>query len=144
MPKNIEFIHLNTADEMMIAFPLIGQMYEKMDEATYYEYVKEMIEINNFKMVAAFIDGELVGVSGYWILLMLYCGRYIQISNFVVDENKRSFGIGKAMMNYLENLGRKLGCEKFILDSYSENKKSHSLYFSQGFYIRGFHFMKDL
>jgi hypothetical protein len=30
------------------------------------------------------------------------------------------------------------------LDSFIGNKKSHSLYFREGFFIRGFHFMKEL
>ena len=38
----------------------------------------------------------------------------------------------------------KLNCEKIVLDSFTENKKSHTLYFKEDFHIRGFHFMKDL
>jgi GNAT superfamily N-acetyltransferase len=75
---------------------------------------------------------------------MLYCGRYLQASNLVVDENFRARGAGKQILNYLENKARDLGCDKMVLDSYTENKKSHSLYFGEDFYIRGFHFMKDL
>jgi len=141
---NIKFKHLENADEMMSAFPLISQMYENIKIDIYRKNIEEMIRVNNFKMIAGYIDDEIVAISGYWILLMLYCGRYIQISNFIVDENKRGLGIGKKMMHYLENIGRSLNCQKFILDSYSENKRSHNLYFEQGFYIRGFHFMKDL
>lgn len=142
--NNIEFIQLENADEMLAAFPLIGQIYKDLSKEEFYFATKEMVEMNNFKMIIAVLNGEIVGVAGYFILRMLYCGKYIQISNFVVDEKKRSLGIGKKMMKYIENIGRNLGCHKFVLDSNSQNKSSHSLYFSQGFYIRGFHFMKDL
>lgn len=136
--------HLETVDEMMVALPLIHQIYENVDEASYRANIEEMIRVNNYKMIGVFHGNKIIGVCGYWVLLMLYCGRYIQISNFVVDEDSRSLGVGKRMMKYIENLGRKMGCQKFVLDSYTENKKSHNLYFSEGFYIRGFHFMKDL
>jgi len=86
----------------------------------------------------------MVGVSGYFVLLMLYCGRYLQASNLVVDKNYRNKGVGRKIVRYLENKARQLNCHKFVLDSYTENKKSHSLYYSEGFYVRGFHFMKDL
>jgi len=103
-----------------------------------------MMARNNFKMVGAFLGDKLVGVSGYWILRMLYCGRYIQVSSFIVEEEKRGLGIGQKILKELQKIGRELGCEKIILDSFTENKKSHPLYFREGFHIRGFHFMKDL
>jgi ribosomal protein S18 acetylase RimI-like enzyme len=95
-------------------------------------------------MVAAFLDEKMVGVCGYWVFLMLYCGRYIQASNLVVDRETQSRGIGKKILEHLEIIGKKLACEKIVLDSYTENKRSHPLYFREGFHIRGFHFMKDL
>ena len=129
---------------MMDAFPLIHQMYKKMDYKGFESALDEMILNNNYKMVAGFYDEKMIAISGYWIARMLYCGRYLQASNLVVDENFRGLGAGKKILNYLENKARKLGCDKMVLDSYSENKKSHSLYFREDFYIRGFHFMKDL
>ncbi len=135
---------LETKNMMMEAFPLIHQMYKKMDYKAFEGALDEMILNNNYKIVAGFHDEKMIAISGYWIARMLYCGRYLQASNLVVDENFRGNGVGKKILNYLENKARKLGCDKMVLDSYSENKKSHSLYFGEDFYIRGFHFMKDL
>jgi len=135
---------LNTIKEMEGAFPLVAQMYDKMSFETYKSYIQEMIDTNDFKMVGAYLDGKMVGVSGYWVFLMLYCGRYLQASNLIVDKNLRSQGIGKKILNYLESKARELNCHKIVLDSYVENKRSHPLYFREGFYIRGFHYMKDL
>jgi GNAT superfamily N-acetyltransferase len=135
---------LETKNVMMDAFPLIHQMYKKMDYKGFESALDEMILNNNYKMVAGFYDEKMIAISGYWIARMLYCGRYLQASNLVVDENFRGNGVGKNILNYLESKARKLGCDKMVLDSYSENKKSHSLYFREDFYIRGFHFIKDL
>lgn len=135
---------LDTKNMMMEAFPLIHQMYKKMDYKAFEGALDEMILNNNYKIVAGFHDEKMIAISGYWIARMLYCGRYLQASNLVVDENFRGNGVGKKILNYLESKARKLGCDKMVLDSYSENKKSHSLYFGEDFYIRGFHFMKDL
>jgi ribosomal protein S18 acetylase RimI-like enzyme len=135
---------LNTLDEMLSAYPLVHQMYDKMDFATYQNSISEMIRLNNFKMIAAFLDEKMVGACGYWIFLMLYCGRYIQASNLVVDSEMQSRGIGKKILEHLEIIGKNNACEKIVLDSYTENKRSHPLYFREGFHIRGFHFMKNL
>lgn len=141
---DITIKELNSKNEMMSAFFLVTQMYEKMTEAEFSVALDEMILRNDYKMVAAFLDEKMIGISGYWIASMFYCGRYLQASNLVVDRNNRKKGIGKKLLNYLEIKAKKLDCKKLVLDSYVENKKSHSLFFHENFYIRGFHFMKDL
>jgi len=136
--------NLDSVDDMMQAFLLTQQLYPKMDLVAYRANISEMFDMNNFRMVGAFYDNKLVGVSGYWVLRLLYCGRFLQVSNFVVDKNNRGLGIGRKILRHIEQIARDSNCEKFVLDSYTENKKSHPFYFSEGFYVRGFHFMKDL
>lgn len=135
---------LNTHEAMLAAYPIIRQRYLEMSLEGYSAKIAEMISMNDFKMVGAFLNDEIVGVCGYWILRMLYCGRYIQLSSFIVDEEKRGHGIGHKILQEIENIAKKSNCEKIVLDSFTENKKSHPLYYREGFHIRGFHFMKDL
>lgn len=142
--EQIVIKELNNKDEMLQAFDIVRQRYVEMTKENFAAQISEMIEMNDFKMIAAFEGEKIVGVCGYWILRMLYCGRYIQLSSFIVDEEKRGGGIGKKILREAEKIGKKLNCEKVILDSFTENKKSHPLYFKENFYIRGFHFMKDL
>ncbi len=141
---NITIQKLNSKSEILSAFPVIRQRYENLSLENYEAQISEMIAMNDFKMIGAFIGDEIVGVCGYWVLRMLYCGRYLQLSSFIVDEEKRGEGIGKKILDEMEKIGKELRCEKIILDSFTENKKSHSLYFREGFHIRGFHFMKNL
>jgi N-acetylglutamate synthase-like GNAT family acetyltransferase len=135
---------LTTKEEMLSTHFLVSQMYEKITKEDFSEMLDEMILRNNYKIVAAIQDEKIVGISGYWISLMLYCGRYLQVSNIVVDSKMRKSGIGKKMLDYLQIKAKEARCEKIVLDSYVLNTKSHPLFFREGFYIRGFHFMKDL
>jgi GNAT superfamily N-acetyltransferase len=140
----IEIKDFKTKEEVMLGFPIIHQLYDKMDKETYASKLDDMMAGNNYHMIGAYGGGKLIGVASYWILTRFYCGKYIQIGNMVVDKDCRSKGIGAKLLKYIENRGRETGCEKYILDSYTENKKSHKLYFNEGFYVEGFHFMKDL
>jgi len=142
--NQIEIRKLDNLEEMLLTYPIIKQRYLEMSFEDFHSKISEMIKMNDFKMVGAFLGNEIVGVAGYWVLLMLYCGHYIQVSSFIVDEEKRGFGIGGKILGEIEKIGRATKCEKIILDSYTENKKSHPLYFREGFHIRGFHFMKDI
>ena len=141
---NIEIKEFKTKEEMMTAFPLIGQMYSKMTVDKFSAALDEMILRDNYKIVAAFLGEKMVGIAGYWISYMLYCGRYLQACNFFVEEQSRKIGVGKIILNCLEEKARQEKCDKFVLDSYTENKRSHPMFFREGFYIRGLHFMKDL
>lgn len=135
---------LNTYNQMLKAFPLIHQFYPKITEKEFAKELKEMIELSDYKMIASYIDKELVGVSGYLVSRMFYCGKFLQACNLIVLEKYRGQGIGKKLLQNLEEKAKELNCDKLVLDSYTENKKSHSLYFGENFYIRGFHFMKNL
>lgn len=140
------FVFKEVADEetMILTYPLIHKIYKNLEYNTFIENIREMIMRNNYKMLIVYNDDKIVGVVGYWISKMLYCGRYMQLHNLIVADEYRGKGIGKSIINYMENLAIKVNCDKIVLDSYVENKKSHSLYFELDFYIRGFHFMKDL
>lgn len=132
------------ADEMIKAFEVVRYMYDKMSSQEYADLIVEMVSRNDYKMVGALQDNKIIGVAGYWIFAMLYCKRYIQISNLVVDPAYRNQRIGKKILRHIESIGKQNNCEQIVLDSYTQNKKSHSLYFGEGYHIRGFHFMKQI
>ena len=94
--------------------------------------------------VGAFIDGRLVAFAGAWIATKIWCGKYLEIDNFIVHPDYRSRGIGSALMIHLESVAREHGCQLQTLDSYTVNHPSHRLYFRRGFEIWGYHFVKTL
>ena len=98
----------------------------------------------HYQLVGAFLGGKLVGVSGAWIATKIWCGKYLEIDNLVVDADYRSAGIGSQLIRHLEALGRELDCKILCLDSYTSNHASHRLYHRLGFEIWGFHFIKPI
>jgi len=140
----LKFIEFSSVKEMESVFFLINQSQPKLDINSYKAMLNEMILKNNYKMVAISYDKKIIAVAGYFVMTMLYCGRYLQISNLVVDKNFRSLGVGENILKYFDEKALKINCNKIVLDSYIENKKSHNLYYRLGFYVRGFHFMKDI
>lgn len=94
--------------------------------------------------VGAFLDGKLVGFAGVWIATKIWCGKYLEIDNFVVHPDHRSQGIGAALMDFLETLAKERGCNLQTLDAWTNNYASHRLYHRRGFEIWGFHFVKPL
>ena len=97
-----------------------------------------------YAQVGIFLEERCIGLSGYWIGTKLYCGKYLEIDNFVILPEYRNKGIGKIMLNWLENQARTQQCTHIMLDAYVENFKAHHFYYREGFIARGFHYLKQL
>ena len=101
-------------------------------------------ESPHYQLFGAFIGAQLLGIAGAWIATKVWCGKYLEIDNIVVDPTRRSSGIGSLLISHLEEIARHNDCDIVVLDSYSANHASHRLYHRAGFHIGGFHFLKWL
>lgn len=98
----------------------------------------------HYQLVGAFAGGRLAGVCGAWIATRIWCGRYLEIDNLVVDPGFRSSGIGTRLIAHFEQVAREMDCRVLTMDSYTFNHGSHRLYHRLGFEIWGFHFIKPI
>jgi ribosomal protein S18 acetylase RimI-like enzyme len=98
----------------------------------------------HYQLLGAFAGADLVGICGAWIATKMWCGRYLEIDNLVVDPERRSSGAGTRLIEHLVELGRSMDCRIIVLDSYTGNHASHRLYHRLGFEIWGFHFIKPI
>ena len=99
---------------------------------------------SHYELFGAFTSEKLVAVAGAWIATKIWCGRYLEIDNLVVDLNHRSAGIGSLLILHLESIAKARDCKTVVLDSYTANHSSHRLYHRLGFEIWGFHFVKPI
>ena len=99
---------------------------------------------SHYELIGAFSGESLVGVAGAWIATKIWCGRYLEIDNLVVDPAHRSTGIGTLLIKHLEAIARERDCRIMVLDSYAGNYASHRLYHRLGFEIWSFHFIKPI
>ncbi len=96
----------------------------------------------HYQLFGAFTGDTLAGVAGAWIATKIWCGKYLEIDNLVVDPQQRGKGIGSILLRHCEAIARQQGCTIIVLDSYTSNHPSHRLYHRMGFEIWGFHFVK--
>lgn len=132
-----------TKEEMLRTYDLMHAMYPSITKEEYSNELERMIP-NNYGQIVAFVDGEPVGLSGYWVGTKLWCGKYLECDNVYVKGLHRSKGVGKVLFDALEAKARELGCSMLVLDSYTDNFKAHKFFYNEGFVPRGFHFIKVL
>lgn len=133
-----------TISEILTNHPIIQQLYDSSFTIEKYEtLIHEMIP-NGYKQIAIYQDEKLVAVSGYWINTKLYTGKYLEIDNFVVDENHHGKGFGKMLIKEIEVIAKNNKANAIVLDAFSTNFSAHKFYYNHGYVPKGFHFVKFL
>ena len=132
-----------TTEELPTILPLIEQLNPHADPAELRRKLSVMIPLN-YHCIGAYLDGVLIGVSGFWLGTRFWSGEYIDIDNVIVDEAHRSQGIGEQMIAWLEHYGTQRGCKMAMLDCYVTKHAAHRFYIRQGYDILGYHFTKTL
>ena len=95
--------------------------------------------------MAVAVDSErVVGVAVFRVIEKTFSGRELYCDDLVTDEGARSKGAGRAMIAYLEGIGRERGCDTLALDSGTQRTRAHRFYFREGLVASAFHFTKPL
>jgi GNAT superfamily N-acetyltransferase len=134
---------ISKLEEMLDQIDLIHQLYPNLSKEKYSEYLQKMIP-HNYKQLLVLDNNICIGLTGFWSGIKLWSGPYIEIDNFIVDEQYRQKGIGKLMTDYINDLAIKSNCNIIVLDAFTQNFKAHRFYYNQGYAPRGFHFVKTL
>lgn len=122
---------------------LIAQLTPDLSPEGYQRLLRAMVPHQYAQAVV--VEGEAtIAVSGYWIGHKLYCGKYLEVDNFVVDRSYRSRGVGQLLLEWMLEEAKRLDCQHVMLDAYVENEAAHRFYERNGFIKRGFHFLKEV
>lgn len=110
------------------------------------DYAGKMRRVFNdgARMCVAVRGDGVVGVAVHRIHENTFDGVQMYVDDLVADESQRSRGIGKALMDHLQEQARDSGCQAFNLDSGTQRTQAHKFYFREGMVVNSFHFGKSL
>jgi hypothetical protein len=94
------------------------------------------------RMMVAVYAGEIAGAAVFRVHENTSAGLRLYVDDLVVDEEARSRGIGRTMLNWLEGEAIRRGCTAVELDSGTHRDRAHRFYFCAGYSIRTFGFKK--
>ncbi|MHB8105612.1 MAG: GNAT family N-acetyltransferase [Dehalococcoidales bacterium] len=96
---------------------------------------KEQSKIPGYSLLVAEENGEVIGTTVLAVLPGMAHGTapFAVIEYVVVDEKKRSKGVGKILMDYCKDVAKKAGCYKIMLTSDKRRDRAHKFYRSIGF-----------
>ena len=96
------------------------------------------------EMAVAVIGGAVAGITVFRVLEKTHSGRDLYCDDLVTDERRRSTGVGRALIEYMERICRERRCDTFSLDSGTWRQQAHKFYFREGMTITSFHFDKKI
>ncbi len=130
-----------SAAEIPSILPLIQHLNPSMTKRLFTARLKDMLP-QGYGVVAAFAGDDMVGISGFWLRTRFWCGKQLDIDNFVVHEHWRSSGIGQKLLAWLEKRAIAEKCELMVLDTYVSYFLAQRFYFRNGFTHTGYHMTK--
>ncbi|OGO43179.1 MAG: hypothetical protein A2137_00125 [Chloroflexi bacterium RBG_16_58_8] len=94
-----------------------------------------MEKVPGYELLVAEEDGEVVGTTVLAVLPGFAHGTapFCVVEYVVVDERRRSRGIGKLMMDCVIGRAKEAGCYKIMLTSDLRRERAHNFYRSIGF-----------
>ena len=72
------------------------------------------------------------------------CPRRGEITKLIVSKNGRSKGVGKELMDKMEEYFKSIGCEYVIVDVFAYNHNAESFYNKKGYHARMKTLIKNL
>jgi len=107
--------------------------------------IDKMLGDSNYKIFVAETDNETVGFIGvHFGLAFEIDGKVMRIIALAVKEEYQNKGIGTALVKAAEEYAKDNGVTVIGVNSGLQRLTAHSFYEKQGFYKKGYSFIKPL
>ena len=129
----MEIVELCSVAQRREALPILRELYPSLDEDRYARLLEEMV-VDGYRQFAVRHEaGELVAVAGAAVHVNLYYGRHLYLYDLVVTEGARSEGYGELLLDHVEGIARREGCETAALACDLEREGALRLYERRGY-----------
>jgi GNAT superfamily N-acetyltransferase len=136
-------IKLIPPDNLISITPLIKELNPTLDETTLKTRLEEMVA-QGYRCAGMYIEGQLIGICGLWIMTKFYVGKHIEPDNvFILPEFRRQ-GFGRKLLEWVYDYGVSQGCIASELNCYISNESGNVFWEQEGFAKIGYHYQKPL
>jgi GNAT superfamily N-acetyltransferase len=129
----MEIVELRSAAERKEALPILRELYPSLDQRRYTALLGEMIDDGYRQLAVRNEAEEIVALAGVAVHVNLYYGRHLYLYDLVVTEGARSKGYGELLLDHVEGIARREGCETAALACGLEREGALRLYERRGY-----------
>ncbi len=149
MPAEVRIVALSDAAGRIVEPGLVAMaetVHRQLRPDLPSDYAARIAEVcaNGARLEAAMVGGAVAGLALWRIIENTFEGRRLYVDDLVTDEALRGRGVGKALLGWLAETGRRAGCQVLALESGVQRPRAHAFYFREGLSIPSFSFRKKL
>src|SRR3989338_2232145 len=123
-----------TVEDIRFTFEVMKQLRTHfINSEQYVDTVQRLMKNEKYKLVALYYESKCVGVAGYQMQERLSVGHILYLADLVIDEAWRRHGIGKKLLDYLEEKARSQQAARVILESAVTRELAHKFYKALGY-----------
>ena len=127
MNAKISIHQYESKEELLKGFQVLKQLRTHLNEESFLGLYEEM-EKEGYKLIGLEDHGQTVAVAGIIIVTNFYNGKHVFVYDLVTDQNRRSNGYGKQLLDYIHEFGKENGCELVSLQSGLQRIDAHRFY----------------
>lgn len=139
----MQIIELTRKEEVLKTYPLLKQLYPELTAEQYETYIDDLLPLS-YRRIVVEENGHYLASAGVLMGVHFKFGKYLYINDLVTDSTHRSHGIGKMLVDWIEEEAKRLGCTGIKLSSNVNRHDAHRFYVTDGFFVHGYYFVKEL
>lgn len=128
-----------------LAYPVMKELRPHLTgPADFLERVRWQ-KAEGYRLIGSFdTDGAVVAAAGFRVMRALAWGRYLYLDDLCTLPAARRQGHARALLAWIDNEARRLGCAQVHLDSGTHRHDAHRSYLSSGFIVIALHLSKTI
>ena len=112
---------------------LVGQLGHKAESSQIRTRLLDLLKRDDHKILVAEVDGEIAGWVHAFVNRPLHKDTVVEIGGLVVDENYRKMGIGRRLLDVVEDWAKNQDCDQVALSSNIAREGAHIFYQAIGY-----------
>lgn len=136
--------HADTVAEITRCYPLMRQLRPHLNSASQFLEIYRRQSAGGYRLLVRWSGETPVALAGYRVSENLIHGQHVYIDDLVTDTASRTAGHGTALLEFLRNEARDLGCKQLVLDTAVSNLNARRFYQDAGLLPEGLHFYMRL
>ena len=143
MDHSIQQLDTEDPQALEAAYEIFAVLRPHLSKTQFMDQVRAQTA-EGYRIVVIEQDAEIVAAAGYRVATFLAWGRVLYIDDLIAHPQRKRSGFGGALLDWLLDEGRRLGCTAAHLDTGHQRHDAHRLYLNKGFVLSSHHMSADL
>lgn len=140
----MQITEVKTELEIQQCWEVVSLLRPHLDKNNLLEIILEMMKNEKYSIAAIEDNDKFVAFAGYRIMNSLHSGHIIYIDDLCTLESHRGKGLATQLLDYVEDISRKMNLDAIVLDTDFHNHTAQKIYFKSGFKLVAVHLANRL